>query len=301
MRTSLIFVVGLLLAFPVHSSTRVNYCTVSKATEELRSKLDAEANDRAELQLVLLDRFEELMSSRKWEEGKPVGEQMTVAELEEFTQLQVKLTNFQFISLIESKRHRDLRAINRMTELSRMYMEGYLTESHVLKLEEEDKRILTVLAMLENAIDQGSLDPQTLDDFGEDCDVVNALRQEALQVASSLDQDLIRQVASELRRLKLEFKVLDKTVMDEESYQYYIRDLKPAYIRLMDTYSHVHNLQRLVVMEETSQLMLKALQRDHYISPADPEYSGTTWQSWLESGKVSDLQNTISGINQHAQ
>jgi hypothetical protein len=103
-------VVALGLALGGWALQRAEACTVESAVgDKTLASLQTEG-DRAEQSLKVLGRLRALALKAK-EPKKPVGEQLTLAEADEFSRLTQRQAAMTLQSLVESSYQRDLRVI----------------------------------------------------------------------------------------------------------------------------------------------------------------------------------------------
>jgi hypothetical protein len=104
--------------------TRAEACTVESAVGQKSFALIQSAGDRAEQSLKVLDRLRALNEKAK-DPKKSVGEQLTVAEADEFSRLTQRQAAMMLQSLIESSHQRDLKVIKQVFDVANgLYVHG---------------------------------------------------------------------------------------------------------------------------------------------------------------------------------
>ena len=104
--------------------TRAEACTVESAVGDKTFASIQSDGDRAEQSLKVLGRLRALTLKAK-DPKKPVGEQLTVAEADEFSRLTQRQAAMTLQSLIESSYQRDLRVIKQTFDVANgLYLNG---------------------------------------------------------------------------------------------------------------------------------------------------------------------------------
>lgn len=104
--------------------SRAEACTVESAVGQTSFALIASAGDRAKQSLKVLERLRTLNEKGK-DPKKSIGEQLTLAEADEFSRLTQRQAAMMLQDLIESSYQRDLNVIKQMFEMANgLYVNG---------------------------------------------------------------------------------------------------------------------------------------------------------------------------------
>lgn len=271
-------------------------CSLEQGYSEDAALQVKEAAELAKATLRQIEAFNKLMNSREWEAGKPMGEQMSVAEASEFGRLQKQQQIAMMKHLFESRRDRDLRVIRKMAILADKISRYGLEDSVDRNQESEDFLLASVLVAARSLINinLGDLSEKS----GMICNLENALKNLARQALVELDKiDGLSSAISESQRLASVYgRPIDISKLSEADRILFAQVVRPKLARGQSLLQRARDLYGLSMIESTSKKMLAALRQDQYESPGDAEYSGTTWNRWKTEGRVSDRDHQLTGV-----
>lgn len=249
----------------------------------------------AEANLRQLTEFQEFIEARDWEEGKPMGSQMSAEEASSFGRYQKQQEIAVLKNLIESRRERDLLVTHEMATLADKISRYGLEDTAG---DDKNSRKFLMVAILLGARNVAKLE---IDDFlGREIDSCNfelALVKSAQDAASELDglrglqaANLAVNQLAEKYGVPVDFDTFsdaDRLLFMESAKT--LREAEAIIRRAKDLYM-------LSLIERVSKKMLTALKQDQYESPGDVKYLGTTWGRWVNIGKITQLENEFSGV-----
>tara|TARA_R110002020_G_scaffold83397_2_gene207143 strand:- start:43727 stop:44725 length:999 start_codon:yes stop_codon:yes gene_type:complete len=280
---------------PVQSvSMHDEACDVQSAWEaEHMMALDSSARIASNTSESILQ-MQELMASHKWDGSAPMGEQMTSEEANKWGNLESKLASGTFASLIEGKRERDIRVLERMAALAR----GFFNSPEPLPEPDSDDNFLLgiVVAMRELYPIEGE-QFDLIPNMNGLCTFENALRSEASRTAiSALSGYGVEEAFADLKALSERYNgTLEPEQMSSADARQLSQRIAPVAERAIKEIEFARDLYRIAELEGVSKVMLEANRLDQYQAPGELGYSGTTWNEWHQSGRISERQQEMSG------
>jgi len=244
--------------------------------------------------LSTIDKFQDLFGSRTWEDGLPMGEQMTADEANTFGNLQERLAIGTLSSLIESKRKRDLDVIARMVRLA----EDYSNDPNVLpESDSEDEFLMAIVLALRELTEINDADFEAAHQNQGSCTLENAIRAESTRVADGINDIYgLSEALADLSLLSKKYPSgFDAAAMSKDDSSRLRNRIMPVVERARSEAEYARDLMRLAELEAISKIMLEARRSDQYSAPGDLEYGGTTWNEWLEQGQITATQQEMSG------
>ncbi len=239
------------------------------------------------------------MDSRKWTEGKPVGEQMTPADANTFGNLQQRLKGNMLANLYESKRERDIRVLSRLARLADQ------TARYGLELpantESEDYFLHVLLSVIDEEfpVEFSDVLARATISREQECDLENALLiASARAVSDAAAIDGLNEMFNSIERLTARYgsplrEQLDK--MPEEDRSEATTAIK-IFDRSLAIRELAESLARLSLYESTSKAVLASVRQDQYEAPGDTSFSGATWTRWVKEGKVTPQQEKMTRV-----
>lgn len=271
-------------------------CDVKKAAGRQWLDVSEVGHNIAARTLDGLTAFQAFVDSRDWEDGVPMVDQMSAKEAVRFEELRLAMANRQLASLIQSKRERDILAISRTATIA----EAIANEEFEAPTDENSEEYILagMLFAAREHLPMAAHDTFPNAKDGKGCELISTLTGAADQaIKYANDYPFLSSALEEIKRLNEVYPDLPKA-RDEMSE----RDKKA----LLDSHRIVlgakrrfelaNDYLRLALMEETSQLLYEASMRDLFQSPGDIEAVGTTWQRWVEAGRVSEKQVLAAGL-----
>lgn len=259
----------------------------------LQSKEAAELAEATKRQIIA---FEKFINSRKWENGKPMSEQMTVAEAGEFGKHQKQSEISILKQMFESRRERDLQVIRKLAILAdKIYRYGF-DDGVNDDQKSEDFFLAGILLSARKlvAVDLQDLSKQAVGSCNLEMALGNLARDAVDEFERSNDYAATMREAEKLSKVYGMPIVIEKlSATDRDRY---VSVLLPKLSKIGSLLARAEDLYRFALIENTSKKMLAALRQDQYESPGDQEYSGTTWARWEKEGRVSARENTLSQI-----
>jgi hypothetical protein len=231
-----------------------------------------EAAELANATLRHLNAFRKFIDSRKWEDGKPMDQQMSAAEAGEFGKFQKQQEIALMKQLFESRRDRDLEVIRKLAILADK-ISRYGLEDSVNKDQASEEFLLAgVLLAARELLDVNLSDLS--DESDKSCNLQTALESQAKAAGAPID-------------------VSKLSMADKKTFLTVVR---PKLTKAQSLLQRAEDLYRLSMIEGTSKKMLAALRQDQYESPGDLDYSGTTWERWKKEGRISDRDHQLTGV-----
>jgi hypothetical protein len=269
-------------------------CAVKSAWEtEYITALDSSARIASNTSESILQ-MQELMASREWNEGKPIGEQMTSDEANKWGNLEAKLASGTFASLIEGKRERDVRVLERMTALAGGL---YSSPERLPEPDSEDAFLLGIVVAMRELypIEADKLD--LIPNMSGPCTFENSLRSEAWRTAKSAVSGYgVDEAFADLEALSEKYNgTLELAQMSSADARQLSQRIAPVVERVSMEIEFAKDLYRIAELDGVSKVMLEANRMDQYQSQGDLGYSGTTWKEWVETGRISQRQHEMSG------
>jgi hypothetical protein len=244
--------------------------------------------------LITLEKFETLIASRAWADDQPMGEQMTPEEANTFGNLQERMLIGNLSSLIESKRERDIQVISQMIQLAEDHSNN---PSALPKSESEDEFLLGVVLALREINEVGDQDVEAARQNQGSCTLENALRAKAVRIADGINDIYgLSEAFADLEQLSAKYSAgFDEKTMSRDDFNLWKNRIQPVVSRAFSEAEFAKDLLRLAELESISKIMLETRRSDQYSAPGDLEYAGTTWNQWLEQGRISSTQQDMSG------
>ena len=275
-------------------------CDLAQAADGEYAAQTSQSARLADISRATLGQFDLLMKSRAWNQDAPVREQMSAAERQTLAGIQVQMQANLVAQLFESRRERDIRVISRLARLA----DARAHDSPALSADEasEDYLLLTLLSGLES-INRPAIDESTTAD-ASGCTLEHALWDAAVAVANEgAAMPELRHMAATTEQLARKYGNPIPAVHDlEPTDRELFNSLVPALQRMRATRVHAESLMKLALLESTSKAMLRAWHQDQNEMPGDISHTGTTWQRWVQQGKVSPGQHQmialLNSINQ---
>lgn len=290
---------NLSLAAPVvapsvaHLDMRDPKCAVQAAARDEAVEHSKSLVRMLDGQMVVNQRFDNFMKSRKWKPKISVGEQMTPTQANEFGNLQEQIKIGLLSLMFESKRDRDIRVLGRMAELARQMKGGFAipkeaTEDHLLAALISAGR--EVMKLSEN--DQAEIVARQ----GK-CDFENAAIAEARRTLDSIDKiPGLRSAIAEADTLGAKYgKPIDADKLDEDEKVTFDR-ARAAIEAATRRAAYYEDLLFVSRLEAVSKLQRDVRRRSQFEAPGDNAHANTVWEAWRKDGKISADQNKLSSV-----
>ena len=258
-----------------------------------------QAKEEAELAnatLRQLEAFNKFIDSRKWDDDKPMDQQMTTAEAGQFGKFQKQQEISLMKQLFESRRDRDINVIRKLAILADK-ISRYGLEDTVNKDQASEEFVLASVLLASRELLSVNLDSLG---GGVDraCSLEFALESQARDAVKDVDRiDGLSTAMTELERLMSTYGApIDTAKLSEADRKLFLGFVRQRIVKVQALLQRAEDLYRLSMIESTSKKMLAALRQDQYESPGDLEYSGTTWKRWKEEGRVSERDHQLTGV-----
>jgi hypothetical protein len=250
----------------------------------------------AEGSLRQIQKFEKLLNSKNWEDGKPMSQQMDAKEASEFGEHK-KLQEIMLMKqLTESKRERDIQVIRRLGTLAdKVYRYG-LVDTIKTNQDAKDQLLIQILIRSREIISV------KLDDINipsdKVCNLENALKNIAQTTASeAVSVKDLDAVMEELNLLARKYGApIDPEKLNDSQRKRFFTYLEPKIRKAQTLLQQAEDVYRLSMLEGVSKKMLAARRQDQFDSPGDLDYSGTTWDRWKQEGRVTEHEHRLTGI-----
>ena len=258
-----------------------------------------QAKEEAELAnatLRQLEAFNKFIDSRKWDDDKPMDQQMTTAEAGQFGKFQKQQEISLMKQLSESRRDRDINVIRKLAILADK-ISRYGLEDTVNKDQASEEFVLAGVLLASRELLRVNLDSLG---GGVDraCSLEFALESQARDAVKDADRiDGLSTAMTELERLMSTYGApIDTEKLSEADRKLFLGFVRQRIVKVQALLQRAEDLYRLSMIESASKKMLAALRQDQYESPGDLEYSGTTWKRWKEEGRVSERDHQLTGV-----
>lgn len=241
-----------------------------------------------------LNALQELMNSPNLKDDRSVGEQFTPAEAQRFTELTERQKALNAANLIESKRIRDIRALERMYSLSHSLSKPDWQPQG--DMSSEDTFLVAIILALRDELPKPM---GFLIEASSPCGIESALWKEATATLSAMANDPRAKFATtEIDRLqnKYRFSKVDASRLDATDREIWDTVTAPALTSVKLTYDLVGDVARLQLLERTSERLLLSWRNDLYQSPGDPKNIGTTWRRIVEANEVPAEQIAAASV-----
>jgi hypothetical protein len=255
-----------------------------------------EAAELANATLRHLNAFRKFIDSRKWEDGKPMDQQMSAAEAGEFGKFQKQQEIALMKQLFESRRDRDLEVIRKLAILADK-ISRYGLEDSVNKDQASEEFLLAgVLLAARELLDVNLSDLS--DEINKSCNLQTALESQAKGAVQEFSEieDLSTAMSESKRLVGMYGAPIDVSKLSIADKKIFLTVVRPKLTKAQSLLQRAEDLYRLSMIEGTSKKMLAALRQDQYESPGDLDYSGTTWERWKKEGRISDRDHQLTGV-----
>ena len=275
-------------------------CDLKQAADGEFAAQTGQSARLADISRTTLGRFDTLMKSREWTQDSPVRDQMTAAERETLSGIQLQMQANLVAQLFESRRKRDIRVISRMAGIA----DARAHASSTLPADEasDDYFLLTLLTGMET-VTRPALDESTTAD-ARGCTLEHALWDAAVGIANQgAAMPELKHMATTTSRLARKYgNPIPPADELEPADRELFNSLVPALQRMRANRVHAESMMKLALLESTSKAMLRALHQDQNEMPGDISHTGTTWQRWAREGLVTQGQHqmvsVLNAINQ---
>jgi len=289
-------VIGLVLCAVVPRQAHAEVCSLEEgysAESLLQSKEEAEL---AQATLRQLKAFEKFIGSRKWEDGKPMSQQMSAEEASEFGKYQKQQEIAVTKQLFESRRERDIQVIRKLAILADKISRYGLEDSVSTDPKSDEMLLASVLFATRELLDVNLR--ELGEEGGKPCNLATALEDQARDAVVEFSEiENFSEVMTESKRLaKIYETPIDEKKMTATDRETFLSEVKPKLRKAQAIMERSKDLYRLALIERTSKKMLAALRQDQYESPGDQAYMGTTWDRWRKEGRVSEREHQLTGV-----
>lgn len=266
-------------------------CTLKEVIGHLKYQSIERRAAIAEQTLPLLSSIEALVNKVK-DKDRPVGEQLSRPDLDKFSRSSQQLQTMQLTSLVESRRLRDLHAIERMAILA----DQEYRWSQTPKEGSNDAVFQAAYQLIRLTNSKLELtEPKT-----NQCTLEYALHKEALEPLAKLDALLPRaqEASSYYKSLTSKYKIdpIDSTKLtaaERSKYDDYENNTLSLFKK---HYSYVKNIQSIKVMAKALEFMHQASLQDIAISGGSFDAVGKTIQRNIQNKNYDEATQLAIGI-----
>lgn len=261
------------------TSRKMADCTVPGVIMDKMYEADRRSGDLASSTMPLLDKMKALIAKAP-DPKRPIGEQLSGKDNEEFGEIRSRLIALQWHSLIEGRYSKHLELIEKMTEsVDTAYRWG----------REPDEKSPDFAADVTPAILQDVSPINTFNPPKEDhCTLLWALHLQEHPSLVALDEPELQTAAVQVKQLRQKYHVerLDRNLLSPDDQQIF-DEAQKTIVRMRREASHAQQIEQIKMLVEATDIIYDAGMKDLQQSAGDPDSSIDTIQQMKKDGKLS--------------
>lgn len=242
----------------------------------------------------ILEEMMNHLSSGNFAKHLALNEQMSVDQAVKLETLSQQFQMNQLATLIESKRERDIIAINNMASIARELSDDRFSIEDASGVEQQ---YVGILVAMREFIDADAISqPDASDELP--CNLETALVTDFYRAMQRVNDIYgISEAMADVQSLISEYgSPIDKSKLTPSQLSRLENDIFPVIEEANHRLVYANDLLMLANLERISKVMLEASRQDQYLAPGDLDFSGSTWKQMVDKSEVSELDISFAKV-----